>query len=358
MALRTRDGGRGISERFDDETSEIRGHSTSLASRVLQRMQSILLNKLAANSHSCTTLKAGILPRLACCLVMAAWSLGAWSVVTADSSDAGLGGKETRVAARAEVPLGHLVPGDVFRDCLACPEMVVVSAGTFLMGSSDDETGRLSPQHEVRILRPFAVGRFEVTLREWEACKVDGVCRRTLQRLREGWHRLPIANVRWKQATNYVGWLSRKTGKTYRLLTEAEWEYAARAGTRTRWWCGNRESCLGGVAWYSDNSAGGTHPVSRARPVGMKRANAFGLHDVHGNVWELVEDCWHENYAGAPSDGSAWMSDGNCGRRVLRGGSWGSDPWILRVANRFGYKHRSYSIGFRVARELDQLTVR
>ena len=140
------------------------------------------------------------------------------------------------------------------------------------------------------------------------------------------------------------------TGKAYRLLSEAEWEYAARAGTKTRWFCGADSSCLDAVAWYAANSGRKTYPV------GSKRANPFGLHDVQGSLWEWVEDCWHPNYHGAPSDGSAWTSGGDCSKRVLRGGSWASTAWTLRIANRFGRSQweDALNFGIRVARTLGQ----
>ncbi len=253
--------------------------------------------------------------------------------------------------------------------------MVVVPAGEFIMGEVDDKTGRLGPRREVRIPRPFAVARFEVTLTQWETCVAKGGCRKGGRQWEESiglygrkpstrwmyepeylpedenWIRLPVPAVMtdWKDAKDYVSWLSRTTGHTYRLLTEAEWEYAARAGTKTRRVCGADPSCLDAVAWYVANSH------KRTYPVGSKRANACGLHDVQGSLWEWVEDCWHPNYHGAPSDGSAWTSSGDCSRRVLRGGSWGSTAWILRIANRLGQRrYREAAVfGIRVARELE-----
>ena len=269
-------------------------------------------------------------------------------------------------------------PGTIFRDCPLCPEMVVVPGGrSFIMGEVDDKTGRLGPRHEVRIPRPFAAGRFEVTLTQWETCVAKGGCRamggnrwresiriygrrpssswmRDREYLPEdtSWIRLPVPVVRvdWRDAKAYVTWLSRMTGKAYRLLSEAEWEYAARAGTKTRWFCGSDSSCLDAVAWYAANSRRKTYPV------GSKRANPFGLHDVQGSLWEWVEDCWHPNYHGAPSDGSAWTSRGDCSKRVLRGGSWASTAWTLRIANRFGQSQWRYALNFgiRVARTLGQ----
>ena len=240
-------------------------------------------------------------------------------------------------------------PGTTLRDCPECPEMVVVPEGSFLMGStSEDDDER--PVHEVTIVRPFAVGVYEVTFAEWDACVSDGGCG-GYRPSDNSWGRgvRPVINVSWDDAQAYVAWLSRKTGEAYRLLSEAEWEYVARAGTTTRYWWGrgigeNRANCDGcGSRWDNERTA----------PVGSFSPNAFGLQDVHGNVWEWVEDCWNESYNGAPSNGSAWES-GECSRRVLRGGSWFGEPGDLRSALRIRYStgDRFSSFGFRVARTL------
>ena len=249
--------------------------------------------------------------------------------------------------------------GEVFRDCGECPEMVVVPAGSFTMGSPPSEDGRYDtegPRHRVRIFEPFAVGKYEVTFAEWDACASDGGCggRRPYDL---GWGRgkRPVTNVSWKDARSYVAWLSRKTGKGYRLLSESEWEYAARAGTtgpfHTGWTISTDQANYVGIRGYSSGRKG----VYRGKtvPVGSFAPNGFGLHDMHGNVWEWVEDCWNGSYVGAPVDGSAWES-GNCGRHVLRGGSWYDKPRNLRSADRNRYEAgvRYYSGGFRVARTL------
>ena len=235
-----------------------------------------------------------------------------------------------------------------FRDCPECPEMAPVAAGSFMMGSIENINKKT--RLRMTIARPFAVGKYEVMFAEWDACVAAGGCggHRPGD---EGWGRgrRPVINVSWDDAKSYARWLSRKTGKQYRLLSEAEWEYAARVGTTTRYSWGdgighNRANCDGcGSRW--DNR--------RTAPVGSFPANPRGLHDVHGNVWEWVADCWNENYRGAPSDGSAWMS-GECSRRVVRGGSWNSDPGDLnssaRSRDRSGLRY--YAIGFRVARTL------
>ncbi len=240
-------------------------------------------------------------------------------------------------------------PGRVFRDCNdVCPEMVVVPAGTFTMGSNDYDNEK--PTRTVTIRQAFAVGKFEVTFAEWEACVAGGGCQGNRTPSDQGWGkgRRPVINVSWNDAKEYVAWLSRKTGQTYRLLTEAEWEYAARAGTTTRYSFG--DTIIKQQAQYSEGSFGSAKTTVE---VGRFAANRFGLHDMHGNVWEWVEDCWHGNYSGAPSDASARTTactDVNA--RVLRGGSWFFTPDDLRSADRSRNHpgNRFYSIGFRVGR--------
>jgi formylglycine-generating enzyme required for sulfatase activity len=227
--------------------------------------------------------------------------------------------------------------------------MVVVPAGSFLMGSPEDEAARSDnegPQHRVTIAEPFAIGVYEVTFDEWDACVADGGCNGYRPDDADwGRGRRPVIYVSWDDAQAYVDWLSNRTREEYRLPSEAEWEYAARAGTTTRYWSGDEV-----VAVYAnfDRNVGRTIEVgSLARP------NAFGLHDVHGNVWEWIEDCWNGSYVGAPANGSAWTS-GNCDWRVLRGGSWLVNPWLLRSAYRdwFVPVVRFNFTGFRVARTL------
>ena len=239
-----------------------------------------------------------------------------------------------------------------FRDCDDCPEMTVVPAGSFLMGSPPSEKGRNDhegPVHRVRIPEPFAAGIYEVTFEEWDACVRGRGCNGYRPGGR-GWGRgrRPTITVGWKDAQAYVKWLRGKTGKEYRLLSEAEWEYAARGGSSTAYHWGddtgrNRANCHGC----------GSLSKGRTAPVGSFPANGFGLHDVHGNVWEWVEDCWNDNYEGAPKDGRAWES-GDCSRRVLRGGSWYAGQRDMRSANRFWFTagFRNISNGFRVARTL------
>ena len=231
--------------------------------------------------------------------------------------------------------------GQSFKDCPTCPEMVVVPAGSFMMGSPESEPGRGSdegPQRRVTIAKPFAVGKFEVTFAEWDACVKAGQCGD------EGWGngRRPAINMSWYDAKQYVAWLSKTTRESYRLLSEAEWEYAARAGTTTSY------------SWGDDFDASlANSNKGETVAVGEYAANHFGLHDMHGNVWEWVEDCWNDDYRGATSDGTAQTS-GECGRRVLRGGSWGDNPLNLRSAYRYrlASDYRFLSLGIRVGRSL------
>ena len=252
-----------------------------------------------------------------------------------------------------------LQPKDSFAECAQCPEMVVVPAGSFLMGSPPkekdlyDEEGQKAmsvPQHQVTIAKPFAVGKFEVTFDDWDACVADGDCPHANDSgLGRG--RRPVINVSWDDAQLYVAWLSRVTGKTYRLLSEAEWEYAARAGTQTVYFWGDE---IGTGTNANCQSCGSKWDGRQTAPVGSFAGNAFGLHDLHGNVWEWVEDCRHGNYEGAPDDGSAWMAGGLCDSRVLRGGSWYYPPLAIRSAVRGSEttETRAADKGFRVGRTL------
>ena len=250
---------------------------------------------------------------------------------------------------------GGAVPGRVFRDRLKegreGPEMVVIPAGAFVMGSPETEPERdkdEGPQHLVVFSQPFALGRYAVTFEEYDPfCKATG--RSPLGDAGWGRGRWPVINVRWDDAVAYAAWLSKETGAWYRLPTEAEWEYAARAGTETAYWWGetigrNRANCRGcGSAWDGNQTA----------PVGSFDANPFGLYDMLGNVWEWVQDCHHDRYKGAPGDGSAWET-GKCTLRVLRGGSWALEPRRLRAALRNGRLpgDRDRYGGFRLARTL------
>jgi formylglycine-generating enzyme required for sulfatase activity len=260
-------------------------------------------------------------------------------------------------ARRAAAPQIWRVPGAVtsFRDCAGCPEMAVVPAGEFTMGSPSSELGGAT-QHRVTIAAPFAVSKFEITFDQWEMCLREGGCG-GYDPSDEGWGRgnRPVIYMSWENARAYVDWLGRKTGKRYRLLSESEWEYAARAGTTTAFPVG--ETLSPRQANY-DGSTDGTGPsdVNRQKtlPVGSFAPNQFGLHDMLGNVTEWVEDCWHEDFtAAAPSDGSAWV-EADCRGGVLRGGSWEDSDSELRAAARTGeFKDQSsYADGIRVARDL------
>ena len=256
---------------------------------------------------------------------------------------------------RTRIALALNQPGETFSDALASggagPEMVVVPEGSFRMGCvsgrdcEDDE----HPVHQVTIPQPFALSVYEVTFADWEACANAGGCSRHLPRDPAGWGRgnRPVNAMSWEDAQSYVSWLSRETGEVYRLPSESEWEYAARAGTATSYSWGNE------IGWNRANcdGCGSQWDEEGAAPVGSFPANRWGLHDMHGNVWEWTGDCYNDSYTGAPGDGSAWLR-GDCAARVLRGGSWFDNPGFLRAADRSRYStgNRSYYLGFRVAR--------
>lgn len=246
------------------------------------------------------------------------------------------------------VALPALKSGEEFKDCATCPMMVVVPAGKFIMGSEGGKRAQ-RPAREVTIPRSVALGKFEVTFDEWDVCSQEGAC--TPAASDEGWGRgnRPVINVTWDDARQYVRWLSRKTGQAYSLPSEALWEYAARANTTSAYWWGdsmgeNLANCRNCGSQFDGQTA----------PVGTTKANGFGLHDVHGNVWEWVEDCWHNSYRQAPVDGSAWTT-GSCTMSVLRGGSWRDNDRAAEVTTRgrFGLGSRN-DFGFRVARQIPQ----
>jgi formylglycine-generating enzyme required for sulfatase activity len=223
--------------------------------------------------------------------------------------------------------------------------MVVIPVGSFQMGSNDGDDVE-NPVHPVR-LKSFAIGRYEVTFDEYDQFA------EALGKLKpddNDWGRgkRPVINISWEDAVAYALWLSTVTGKHYRLPTEAEWEYAARAGTTSDYyWDGQGEAK--DFAWFYENSE------AKTQPVGKKKPNAFGLYDMSGNVWEWVQDCWHDNYDKAPGDGSAWQEpdNGDCPRRVVRGGSWFYRPAGLRSPNRSwgSPDYRGTIIGFRLAKD-------
>lgn len=239
-------------------------------------------------------------------------------------------------------------PGRTFRDCDRCPEMVVVPAGEFLMGSSDSEAGRTNnegPRHRVAIVRPFAMSRLEVTFDEYEACVADSACEPVMNDFGWGRGNRPVVGVSYLNAQHYAGWLSDKTGQRYFLPSEAEWEYAARADTTTPWNTGS--------AIITDD-ANFLNTFGKTAPSGSYPPNAFGLHDMHGNVWEWTQDCIDAGYLGVPQDGSAATSGDCSNQRVVRGGSYERAHEDLRSARRFGVRSDvSYKdIGMRLVRAL------
>jgi formylglycine-generating enzyme required for sulfatase activity len=233
------------------------------------------------------------------------------------------------------------------KDCDACPLMVALNPAPFTMGSNhSDPTER--PAHKVALHTPFAIGKYEVTVSQWKQCVKANVCP-TLPSPDDDPGNVPMRDVSWDEVQLYLKWLSTVSGRPYRLPTEAEWEYAARGGTTTRYWWGEQmkggnSSCAGcGEPWKADAPP----------PAGSFIANPFGLYDMNGSVWEWVQDCWHNNYKGAPTDGSAW-GNGDCRARVIRGGSWKEDGSYMLSTTRFKYDAsvRQSQNGFRVARSL------
>jgi formylglycine-generating enzyme required for sulfatase activity len=260
-------------------------------------------------------------------------------------------------------------PGSVFRDCDACPEMVVIPAVKYGFGSPPNEFG--SPYNEgyvldVEFARPFALGKYEVTFGQWEACVRDGGCQ-PVDDKNQGGEQHPVINVSWHDAAAYADWLSAKTGKPYRLPSEQEWEYAAQAGTKRARFFGipREQTCQHGNVY--DMTANDVHDFGWAwlpctdgyaglAPVGRFKANAFGVHDMLGNVWEWVQDCLNPNwrFSRVVPDGSAF-TDGDCEQRAYRGGSWlANQPYYLRTGERYKFSKARYDdLGFRVARSLD-----
>ena len=253
--------------------------------------------------------------------------------------------EQARVAAEAAQRLAAArlaalpQPGQIIKDCADCPEMVVIPAGSFTMGSNEGAAER--PVHRVNV-PSFLIGKTEVTQGQWKA--VMGSNPSLFSSCGDD---CPVERVSWNDAQEFAQRLSQKTGKPYRLPSEAEWEYAARAGRNTKWSFGDNESQLGDYAWFRANSLDKTQRVAQQRP------NAFGLYDMHGNVWEWVQDCLHDNYNGAPTDGSAWTTGCSSNDRVLRGGSWLYSPAYLRSAFRLRSTpdlRYGYDGGLRLAR--------
>ena len=258
---------------------------------------------------------------------------------------------QSAVLTEEQEKAAAVAAGSEFKECaVACPLMVVIPPGKFAMGSPDDEVDRTKgegPRHEVTISRAFGVSKSEVTFEQWDACVAAAACPRAVDSWGRG--KMPVIDVSWDGAKRYVAWLSRVTGKEYRLLTEAEWEYAARAGTSTRYPWGDEP----GIGHANCNGCGGAWILQTA-PVGSFQPNAFGLLDMQGNVWEWVEDVWHDSFEGAPVDGTAWLQGGDASFGVVRGASWHNEPELTRAAIRFK-RHRKVqfdTLGFRVARTM------
>jgi formylglycine-generating enzyme required for sulfatase activity len=236
--------------------------------------------------------------------------------------------------------------GSDIRDCPACPVLAVIAPGAFTMGSNTSDPSE-KPPRRVTVDAPFAIGRTEVTVEQWSACVDAGACPRTADAVRAP--NTPVRDISWNDAQLYLKWLSGVSGKSYRLPTEAEWEYAARGGTSTRYAWGdemrrgsaNCKDC--GEPWQAD----GPSPVASFAP------NAYGLHDMNGSVWEWVEDCWHSTYKNAPADARAW-TESFCPVRVIRGGSWRDGASYMPTTTRFKYDGsvRHSQNGFRVARDV------
>lgn len=265
------------------------------------------------------------------------------------------------VSEKSNGGLKQSAVGDVktFRDCAdVCPEMIRVPAGSFTMGDQSGDPEE-KPERKVTFEKPFALGKYEVTWDEWDACVKDGVCQIAQAEIEEaggdeGWGRgrRPVVNVSWKDANKYVAWLSLKTGKAYRLPTEAEWEYAARSGTQKKYSWGDAV----GQGHANCDGCGSKWDKAKTAPVGSFKPNAFGIHDLHGNVLEWVQDCWHLSYRFAPRDGKPWTEGCNGPTdRAIRGGSWKDAPALMRVTYRsfLPEDYRYDFMGFRVALTLE-----
>lgn len=251
-------------------------------------------------------------------------------------------------AAPPRAPLPKAAAGlSEVKDCPACPALVALSPGSFSMGSNAGDPSE-KPAHPVTLKAPFAIGKYEVTVEEWNACAEAGACPRVATDANAP-RTAPVRDISWDDAQAYVQWLAKSSGKSYRLPTEAEWEYAARGGTSSKYWWGeqmrqgtaNCKEC--GEPWRQEAPAS----------VGSFAANPYGLHDMNGSVWEWVADCWHSSYKGAPADGRAWEEPA-CSTRVIRGGSWREGASYMVSSTRFKYDAsvRHSQNGFRVARDM------
>jgi formylglycine-generating enzyme required for sulfatase activity len=253
----------------------------------------------------------------------------------------------TAAPATAAPPAKAVAPGTEIKDCPACPTLLSLPGGVFTMGNNTSDPSE-KPAHQVSVEAPFAIGRYEVTVQEWNACAAAGGCPK-IDMPASTPPNAPMRDVSWDDARQYAKWLGTVSGKPYRLPTEAEWEFAARGGTTTRYWWGeqmaqgkaNCKEC--GKPWQNDAPA----------TVGSFAANPFGLYDTSGGVWEWVADCWHNNFKGAPADARAWDAPA-CSVRVIRGGSWREGAPYMVASTRFKYDAsvRHSQNGFRVARSL------
>ena len=246
------------------------------------------------------------------------------------------------------VPSRTTSKGGVFQDCSVCPPMVEVPTGSFKMGNRGGDSTE-QPVHEVALKHRFAIGIREVTYGEWTACVRDQGCKQVPE-LASTMEQLPMRDVSWSDAVQYTQWLKKTTNQPYRLPTEAEWEYAARAKSATRYWWGDDP----GLVYANCKGCGGEWNRDAPVKVGSYPPNPFGIYDMNGSVWEWVSDCWHSNYKGAPNDGRSWEAPA-CQQRVLRGGSWRDDPKLVSSFSRFYYDAdiRYIANGFRVALTLD-----
>ncbi|AFT88612.1 SUMF1/EgtB/PvdO family nonheme iron enzyme [Paraburkholderia phenoliruptrix] len=251
------------------------------------------------------------------------------------------------VSAAAQKPAAHAPSAGESRDCATCPVMIALPAGSFSMGSNSDDPSE-KPVHHVTIGAPFAIGKYEVTVEQWNACVAANACPKLTPETNTN-KAAPARDLSWDDAQQYVKWLTKTTGKPYRLPTEAEWEYAVRGGTSTAYWWGdqmrkgnaNCKDC--GEPWHKEGP----------EAVGSFAPNPYGLYDMNGSVWEWTADCWHNSYQSAPADGRAWDSPG-CDMRVIRGGSWREGGGYMLSATRFKYSAgvRQSQDGFRVVKDL------
>ena len=256
----------------------------------------------------------------------------------------------TPVAAAPKAPVNSTAAGSAVgesKDCAACPVMVPLPAGSFTMGSNAGDISE-RPPHHVAVGAPFAIGKYAVTVEQWNACVTANACPKLSSENATG-TKAPARDLSWDDVQQYLKWLSKATGKPYRLPTEAEWEYAARGGTSTPYWWGDQmrkgnANCKGcGDPWHE------TGPEN----VGTFAANPYGLYDMGGNVWQWVSDCWHSSYKDAPADGRIWDASG-CNMRVIRGGSWLEGADYMLASTRFKYSEsvRQSQNGFRVVKDL------